>query len=274
MKLDENTLIKLPDYEHEFITFEGKSYFCKRAIDEGLELVGNRLANKMGILSSKDYLVKTPDGLFYLSYNFNNDAKFISAAKLGIKLSNLYSAWDRLENLYPTEVEKLMQQLVKVFLFDIFLMYGDRHLGNYGILENVNQRDIAILDNDLIFSDTEYVRLKPKYNAEDKLRTYSNTGVSHKKSSFSILHNMENLEYFIATTSKEFYPIIKEFYNVLTPDLIYEVIKQIEHEENIKFYELEYMMMLYNENYKGITNLLKMRGIINGERIFKDKWFK
>ena len=85
---------------------------------------------------------------------------------------------------------------------------------------------------------------------------------------------MENLEYFIATTSKEFYPIIQEFYNVLTPDLIYEVIKQIEHEENIKFYELEYMMMLYNENYKGITNLLKMRGIINGERIFKDKWFK
>ena len=270
MKLDENTLTKLNDYEHEFITINEKSYFCKRAIDEGLELIGNRLANKTGILCSKDYLVKTQTGLFYLSYNFNNDAKFISAAKLGIKLSNLYSAWDRLENLYPTEVEKLMNQLVKVFLFDIFLMYGDRHLGNYGILEKGNNHDIVILDNDLIFSDTEYARLKPKYNAEDKLKAYSNTGVSHKKTSYSILHNLESLEYFIATTSKDFYPIIKEFYELLTPDLIFEVIKQIENEENIKFYELEYMMMLYNENYKGITNLLKMRGIINGERIFKD----
>lgn len=271
MKLDEDLLNKLNDYEHEFITIDNKSYFCKRAIDEGLELISNRLAQKLNIMCSKDYLIKTKNGLFYLSYNFNNDGTFKSAAKLGIKLSNLYNAWNRIEILYPNEVEKLMNQLVKVFLFDIFLMYGDRHLGNYGILEQGNEKNIVILDNDLIFSDTEYVRLKPKYSSEDKLSSYSNTGVSHKKSSYSILHNMENLEYFIATTSKDFYPIIKDFYNLLTPELIYETIKKIEKEEQIKFYELDYMMMLYNENYKGITNLLKMRGIIDGERIFKDK---
>lgn len=270
MKLDEHLLNSLDDYEHEFITIDGKSYFCKKVIDEGLELVGNKLATKMGIKTSKDYLVKTQNDQFYLSYNFDNDGTFKSAAKLGIKLSNLYSAWDKLEQLYPNDVKKLMFQLVKVFLFDIFLMYGDRHLGNYGVLEEKDENNIVIFDNDLLFSDTEYVRLKPKFNTMDKLKTYTNTGVSHKKSSYSILHNMENLEYFIETTSTSFYPLIKKFYEVLTPELIFETIKDIEQNENIKFCEFEYMMMLYNENYNGITNLLKMRGIINGERIFKD----
>ena len=45
----------------------------------------------------------------------------------------------------------LVNDLVKVFLYDIFLLNGDRNLGNIGILESDGKAYLYILDNEFVF---------------------------------------------------------------------------------------------------------------------------
>lgn len=255
----------LSDYDGKFIKIKGKEYYCKTAMDPGDQLFANAVAESLGIICAKDFVVKAKDSYYYLSYSFNNLGNFQDARKLGLHTAGLYDIWIFFEKKYPLHCQKLMFQLVKVYLFDIFLLNSDRNLGNFGILEHDYDYDLVILDNEFIFSDFG-VNLYPKLDRDDELNCYSSKKTITRNLSLGMIFNLKSLEYFIATSSKEFYSLLEEFYQILTPEYImYELDKL--NEKGYVLEEQEKFVKLYEIYYSLIGDLLLERGIISGQKL-------
>ena len=265
MKISRNVINELPCYDGKFINIDGKEYFCKYAMEPGDQIFANSLATKMRIICAKDYIVKVDEDYYYLSYSFNNDGVFKDGNALGIKSNGLYDIWLFFEKNYPKDSKKLTYQLIKVYLFDIFMMNSDRNLGNLGVLVRKGVTDLCILDNEYVFSDFG-ANLLPKLYFNDKLKSYKCADSLSDRLPICVLKNIESLEYFLATSSQEFYDVVLEFYNTLTPDLIAAEMNKL----NKMGFTLEnqgHSLMLYKEYYELIGNLLFERGIISGQRI-------
>ena len=212
-------------------------------------------------------MVKVDGIYYYLSYSFNNIGKFKRGSdfigKSG-KDNTLYSIWNTFESEYPDECEKLMLDLVKMFIFDIFLLNGDRHLGNYAVVEKDGKHNVYMFDNDETFQSLFHVVLSAKYDRYDYVR--STNRIIKDNVSFSKRDNNEMLEYFLSSSAKEFCDLVVDFYYKLTTEVVYNVFLGIEQEENIRISNKDYNIRLYRENYELIGNLLEERGFINKEK--------
>ena len=110
------------------------------------------------------------------------------------------------------------------------------------------------------------LKMNIRMNSDDRLEKYSSISLGGN-TTLSMEKNIEILEYFLATSSKEFSNLVVDIYNKLTPEVVEAVFSEVEKEENITFDEKEYNMKLYRENYRMITELLVERGLIDGQRI-------
>ena len=265
MKISRIIRNELPRYDRKFININGKDYFCKYALEPGDQIFANNLASKIGIMCAKDYIVKVNHDYYYLSYSFNNDGIFKDGNDLGIKSNGLYDIWMFFEKNYPKDSKKLTYQLIRVYLFDIFMMNSDRNLGNLGILIRDGVADLCILDNEYVFSDFG-ANLLPKLFFDDRLKSYKCADSLDNRLPICVLKNIESLEYFLATSAQEFYDIVLEFYNTLTPDLILLEMKKL-NKMGFTLENQEHSLMLYKKYYELIGNLLLERGILDGKRL-------
>lgn len=266
-KKEENLIL---DSEHQFINLDGVEYFCKYAEGGGIELVANKLAGIVGINCSKDYIVNINDELYYLSYSFYNIGDFKRGSDLMINKmffsNSMYDLWKVFEKDYPHECQKLMFDLVKVFIFDIFLLNGDRHIGNFVVLNENGKHSLYIYDNDNVFEAAFKALIDSRLSSKDELKKYSEIDLG-QYTTLSMEKNIKSLEYFLATSSKEFNDLVVKFYHKLTPEVVESTFIEIEQNENIIIEDKEYDMKLYKENYRLIGDLLIERGLINGQRI-------
>ena len=249
------------------VILNGKRYYFKIVEDEGHELVGDKLANICGINTTSDKIVLVNNEYYYLSYDLNNDGVYKDAGNMGITSLNLYDIWIMLEQTYPESSKKLMEQLIRIFIFDSILMFDDRHMFNFGVLSKGKKKDFYILDNEMILNGFYDLFLKAKFSSEDKLDKYTDLDLAFDDVPDNMKSNLEMFEYFIATLGSEQYHLVLDIYNKLTPEVVEAVFSEVEKEENITFDEKEYNMKLYRENYRMITELLVERGLINGQRI-------
>jgi len=132
MNLTLEDIEKITRYVDGFVTINGTEYYVKSSVDEGLQLVANEIASYLNINCVKDYFIKTSDDAYYLSLSLNNFGTFKNGQELGFNSNSLYDIWVFLEKKYPKFSRHLVNDLVKVFLYDIFLLNGDRNLGNFG----------------------------------------------------------------------------------------------------------------------------------------------
>lgn len=261
MKIKRN----LAHYDGKFIKIKGKEYYCKNAMDPGDQLFANAIAEKLGIICAKDYIIEVDGDYYYLSYSFNNDGIFKDGNRLGIKSNGLYDIWMFFEKNYPKDSEKLTYQLIRVYLFDIFMMNCDRNLGNLGILIRDGVADLCILDNEYVFSDFGAILL-PKLFFDDRLKSYKCADSLDNRLPICVLKNIESLEYFLATSAQEFYDIVLEFYNTLTPDFILLEMKKL-NKMGFTLENQEHSLILYKKYHELIGNLLLERGILDGKRL-------
>lgn len=268
MKISRIIRNELPRYDRKFININGKDYFCKYALEPGDQIFANNLASKIGIMCAKDYIVKVNHDYYYLSYSFNNDGIFKDGNDLGIKSNGLYDIWIFFEKNYPKDSKKLTYQLIRVYLFDIFMMNSDRNLGNLGILNRNGVVDLCILDNEYVFSDFG-ANLLPKLYFNDRLKSYKCADNLDNRLPMCVLNNIESLEYFLATSALEFYDVVLEFYNTLTPDLIALEMRRL-NKMGFTLDNQGHSLMLYKEYYELIGNLLLERGILHGQGISKN----
>ena len=175
----------------------------------------------------------------------------------------VYMIYGFFRKKYPKECPRLVNDLEKVFIYDIFMINGDRNLGNIGILEDADGPKLYILDNEFIFSKYP-VDLLAKLYYDEHLKNYFYHNI--KDIPFNIERILESLEYFLATSSIEYNYLVEDFYNKLTPEYIEYVFLKYE-DKRIIIDDKEVYLMLYKCNYNAIGKLLKERGLICEQRI-------
>lgn len=256
------------------VSIDGRTYFGKIAQvyngDDGLELVAEDLAYIVGI-NSAHYEALVMDGqLIYLSEDLNSYGNFISFKDIGINKSHsLFDIKKALEFLYPENIDGLMDEVVKVYLFDLLLMQYDRHKANWGIkFFNGVPESISILDNEKMFSkkyqphlvarpieDVKFVQAG-KMDAEDKI----------------IKANMQDLEYFVSNYPEKHIKTLVEMYQKLTPNVIAETFANIQNRLKRRYLRgAAAAIHLYTINYAEIGSILKSHGLIDGSKMTRKK---
>lgn len=248
-----------------FVDIDGEEYYAKFIGDELNQLIGNELAYYCDINCVSDKVVKCDDDYLYLSYSLHNLGIYESGSELGLTSLNLYEIWLKLEELYPEKVEKLVRQLIRIFVFDSLLMYGDRHLDNFGILTKNKEVELYILDNEYMFCDISVGRLNP-YNI-GSINYFVSDEAFLEKEIFK--ENYQRFDTLIKSTSNEFYEDIKDIYYRLAPDVVRDKLQEMKerYPELIRDETIIERIKMYEENYEMISKILKERGLINGKRV-------
>ena len=263
-------------------------YFYKRfdITDRSLEylfneLVAYKMARKVGINSVKPIIINKNDVIGmatksfevegyrvingyailkkYFDYLKNNKHLIeIDEELILSKMNNLEDIWDALnfhfkdfnENLRKEIVSKIMIQLTEIFSFDIIMMQVDRHDENWEIMESENENDAyltPLYDNELCFSDFKY---NNSIHTEYDIDKFSNMSVSLKR--------------YLISSSPYFINKFVEYFKILTPDVLREVILKVDDESNhlFKYTYKEKVITDYETNYNLIKNVLLEMNLI------------
>ena len=131
--------------------------------------------------------------------------------------NNLESIWNALDMYYyndfrSKDIKKIMEDLVKLYIFDMFIGNEDRHNDNFGIAESANE-----------------IKLQPIYD-NSRMLMYSpefiNVTFTVDNSTVSLMR--ENMKKFLDISSAEFRLILPEFLWVISEENILKIIGIIE----------------------------------------------
>ena len=203
------------------IDINGTKYYIKKAKDEvdGIELVIEELAKLVNIKCAHYERVKVDNNIYYLSEDLGKDKPFSN------KLNDIFNA---LEATYPNQIVFLIDEIVKIFIFDSLIINYDRSYYNWGFNYDKNGiSDVVIYDNE--FSFTSLSKGEMHFTDEH-------------------LNNIYELVEFLKA-SPHFIEMFNEMYNILKPEVIFETFNKIQRENNIIFEKKEIFVRNYLKNY-------------------------
>lgn len=241
---------------HGCIEVNGINYYFKLSPKSyrGIEATVEKLAKMVGLKCAHYEYVTIGEYDYCLSEDLSDGGMFYTADALHVYDDSLYGIWEFIDDHFPDRSIYLMNQIVKIYLFDILIMNSDRNASNYGFKfwgdKDGEFDDIYIFDNELSF-EAEGVVLSSKFSCSDKLREPT----SIKDIPAGNEKIVEELDYFLETSSEEFYNMFLEMYNILTPEVVEAELKKYNSKFDI------YLMRAYKENYEIIGKLLKKRGL-------------
>ncbi len=164
--------------------------------------------------------------------------------------NNLEAIWGSFEYRYlnhPNRIEivnKLMSQLVDMFIFDTLTGHNDRHIKNWGIAENKDEIFLQPLyDNEFILFNETYFYFTP--HTESNKGSYLNFNEGLKKS----------LSEFLSVSDDEFIERLKEKIPLITKENIDNIILRIE--KRIKAPIPKGIKKQVSTNFKKIEILVK-----------------
>lgn len=224
---------------------------------DGLELVVEDLASLVDIKCAHYERIVVDNTPYVVSTDIAGDKTFKTAAQL---LSNyfkdnnvtgsLYVIWHFLEEKYPQDIKYIMNELLKIYIFDIIILGSDRSFGNWGLLfDSGRVTDVYILDNEYSFDNEISVVLDARLD------------IINDKTLDAISQNMKNLEYFFNTSSSEFMNIFYNMYNTLNPDTVKSCFENVEDDIGDNFRFNRELFYNYLQNYDAIGKLLNKRGL-------------
>ncbi len=176
-----------------------------------------------------------------------------------IKANNLYDIWSVLTiyakiNDVDLNIEKFMNDLIDMFVFDIITSQGDRHADNWSIIKNNKDNSIRLCplyDNSgicclnrekAIKNIVDYVNAlnNPSLHEKkkQKIRARLESTINHSNSGLKVdLENIERksknrelLTEFIASSSQEFNDKVLYFTNQINEDVLNEIFLDIEQQ--------------------------------------------
>lgn len=238
---DKQRIIRTKDVEE--VELSKGSYFVKKVtLLHGVnEIVGMRLAKIMGIKCAEYDLFIIDRHCYSLSKNLNKEGKFKLASVYNIKKNTLYDIWYTLEH-YLNNFPEVMNDIVKMYIFDLMFMLSDRHMYNYGFITKDKHTSLVIFDNEYIFNSEYPHMITSLYDRE--------YGLSREN----------EIKCFLSQSSEEYVDLFKEMYDKVTPEKLEEIITEVEEEYNIVLKEKDSILNKYNNNYKLIGEILKGYG--------------
>ena len=181
-------------------SYENKKYYMKYTIPSKMynELIGYEIAKQLGI-NCVNYDLACNNGFIgVISEDFKSDGKFVYMSEIltnvfGIDncdaANNLEDIWFALSETFKVDsiVEKLMNQIIQLYLFDILIGNVDRHNDNYGFVIKDNDINLLLFDNYLL-ADSYAVYLNRHAIKVDRDNDYSiNDFLSISDFSFTLM---------------------------------------------------------------------------------------
>ena len=252
------------------INYNGINYYFKKdkcMENAFLELVVEQMAKLVGIKCAHYERTEVYGAYYYyLSEDLNTLGEFKLACEvLGNNQENnsLYGIWANIEALYPQNTPFIMQEIIKIYFFDLLMMNWDRKLTNWGfIFLDENSFYPVIFDNDYSFNLNMGSRLTSKNACSDKLNSHLPIHNRYFMSYFEngiLKKNLEDLEYFLVTSSSEFNEMVKGIYEMLTPKALKGIFTDLERSEQIEIPSKDNYLDMYARNYKAIGDIILAR---------------
>lgn len=252
MELTEQDKTIIKENINKFVILNGKKYYVKEAPTnyETTELIAQDLAKLLDIKCAKYESVNIDGTFYYLSEDLNEQGKLIPIDVFMPNKLSLIDCWISLEKNF-LNADKLMYDIVKIYLFDILFLNSDRHFGNIGLLQTKENVEVVMLDNEFAF-DTLEVTLTAKYSRGEE--SFSFDKEKYRKCERYLKNNLEELAYFLDVSSQEFINLFIDMYNKCPVSVVEEILKM--HDKlHVKIF-----IDLYRKNYELIGTLIKSRG--------------
>lgn len=291
-KLYKDKIIEESSYKafHFWLNIKGNKYYFKSTPYGLNELIVYYLASKVGLNALKYDLAIFKGGLGVISKDFrkesasyhtmneilkeysqNNLSMFYN---LGLNpnavnphlydMTNLLAFWEALENRYKNEAafncEKMLNELVKRYMFNILIKNHDDFSENFVIEEKkdengniINVSFVPIFDSELFLSEKSRIGLAVDYDDSSK-------------------NSYESLEYFLKVSDEKYIKMFLELFEKLDASALDEALENIEDQIGFSIYSLidddiyEKLVDDYNENREHILEVLKRLSIIDERR--------
>ena len=255
-------------FNHKFMMINGKSYYVKECDDNFnlKEIIAKRLANILDIKCASYDIIKCNDTMYYISEDLKNLGNARNLSFIASPSSSLYLIWDALEKISP-DSRLLMQELIKIYFFDLLFLNSDRKLHNIMLVNSISSSHLYMIDNSLLFSSGR-AELFSSLARYDNLK---NTCQVDKDEHNQDKLNRHNLEYFLQTSAKEYIVILESMIKLVPVEVLKKVIEDIESEYNYEIPDKAVMLEHYQINLENIKKILESRGETNEPRIHKNK---
>ncbi len=274
MKLTKEDLEKIKHTElATLLDLSIGSYFSKEAyVDYAFwfstsELIGSLIGRDLGFITPNIKIImpkETNDSeRWIISENLNNYGKFYLAQDLGIddvKNSSLPSILASLKLRFPDEdLSSLYEDVVKLYLFDIFLCNGDRCSVNWGVVRGEDGLHVAIFDNETLMDDSVVYDISSFYDGSTWLKD-----VEYNSKETRIRKLKEDLTHFLEDPFNPYLDTFQEMLDIMTPEYFKSIIDKIQNEHTITTnegeipydnYEKDIYLNIYRENYDLIKSI-------------------
>lgn len=261
LALSEEQLKYVTHFTNGTIDIDGVTYICKAHVSgmEYSEIIAEKVCRILGINCAHYESLVIGNDIYYFSKHLNTIGKFIPGDDLGIRQNTLYDVWAVLEE-YFGDASLAMEDLVKIYLFDILFINSDRDNRNFGLVRVGNETRIYAYDNEFIFDDCDKVSLSAKYERHDELRNPHEWNVENYEEHV-LKENMLELEYFLSESEDKYSEILENMLNIITPEMFLKIIQEVELEVNDVINNRDVWYNLYRKNYYPIKELLESRKI-------------
>jgi len=287
--MDEKNNVTDGDFDYQnWMVINGQKYFFKITTDSYTELLAYEIATFLGIKATNYDLAIYEGNKGVISESFHKETnRYISGEeilkgyfrvpgnkgilqKMGFKtdktlymlcdphrINNLEIIWQAIEQRYKLlniniDIEKIMYDLVLLFIFNIIACQNDGLPHNWELEESENGVNLTqIFDNEWCF----------KINKE-AIYPSSNLSTNFNDAYGS---NYEILEEFLKSSSSEFINLFLEKFNMLSEDAFLKLIKKVEDKigcEIPKNFKNSYIL-IFSLNKERIENVLENLGLNN-----------
>lgn len=144
-------------------SYKGENYYYKthKLLDNMYnEILAKKIADKLNVDCCEYYLGCYFEGLGSISKMFPKDNYFsmsdllLSTYGITKNKNNLKDINNMLDKMFSKDVaERLREELLDIFLFDVLIGNCDRNTDNYGLIIDDNPRFAPLFDNENMLSD-------------------------------------------------------------------------------------------------------------------------
>lgn len=243
-------LDKIKKAKNGIVQIGSRHYFVKKVIPRtcSCELIGMRLAKLFGISTPSYRVIRIDESYYIISEAIPN-----LVSGLDFKISdNTLNTIDGLSKIS----KGLMSEFVRMYLFDILFLNGDRNYKNWAIQDEANGKRLYALDHGHLFSS--YYPLRFTMEKESNRDLYFDED--------DALEDVyEELTAFLNQSSEEYMKLFEEMMGKARPEVLEEFICQIEA-EGFQIADKNSIIDLYSKHYSNLEKLLTERTKSNERR--------
>ena len=238
-----------PDLSKPSTIINGVRYYTKKVnkYNEGVELVVEKLANLVGINCAHYGIIEKDGEKYYLSEEIKG---FVNSEIFSAYKHSIEDILDYINKTYPDQAVKITDEIIRIFLFDILLLNGDRNSHNWGFANVDGNIEVWILDNELAFYGYEKAKLTFSENGYIIMLGINNKVISQ---------NITELLYLIDTSSEIYTDMLINMLDILTPSAVSDIFKEVETSYYINISNKEKLLNNYITNYNIINDLVRGR---------------